>query len=321
MRSLLDRTGDLLQCFANHVSAEEAKETGVTPQNTVSSDRTRMKLWNQRVKPIRALSTIDLDAQIKANLVSDLDRFLSPNRAKWYSERGIPYKPGLLLQGPPGTGKSSISLALAGHLGGLLYTIALGEVRDEAHLKKLFKNPAHGACVLLEDIDCAGIGREMKSKDKSESADAGNGKSEQKSSNSSVSLSGLLNAIDALADGVVLIMTTNEPEALDSALIRPGRIDNQIHVGYASQAVTESIFKRFYGEHNQEQDVSTDSDVRISELASQFASKIPDLKLTPAEIQGFLIPLSDSPETALAPADKWISDLLAAKVAGKNIVG
>jgi chaperone BCS1 len=319
----LDWSGSLLQRFSDHVSAEEVNKTRVTPVFTVSTDEyARHRPWRQRIKPVRPLSTIDLDAQVKADLISDLDRFLSANRAKWYSARGIPYKRGILLQGPPGTGKSSISLALAGHIRGPLYTIAIGEVKNEGHLMELFASAGHGSCVLLEDIDSAGIDREKGSAGPNHDDD-----DEKKSDAAKVpqnpgliSLSGLLNAIDALADGVILIMTTNEPENLDKALIRPGRIDKQIHVGHASRAVAENIFKRFYSEDNNDKDV-LEANVRIAELAKQFSGKIPDLKFSPAEIQGFLIPLSDSPEKAIADADEWVSDLLAAKIAGKNVVG
>ncbi|KAL5406002.1 hypothetical protein PMIN03_008069 [Paraphaeosphaeria minitans] len=329
----LDPSGSLLQRFADYVFTEEVKESRVTPFFTVSqaSNPRGLQVWNQRIKPVRPLSTIDLDEQVKADLVSDVDRFFSKGRARWYSARGIPFKRGILLQGPPGTGKSSISLALAGHIGGSLYTIAIGEVRNEGHLMELFLSARHGSVVLLEDIDSAGIGREKVLKHSTDSSDASDSGNKKPNSGSeltghdafapmmqsarpahaiapagSISLSGLLNAIDALADGVVLIMTTNEPENIDKALVRPGRIDKQIHVGNASRAVAENIFKRFYSDISNEQDVS-DAHVRIAELAAEFA--------------GVLIPLSDTPEKAIEDADKWVADLLAAKTAGKNVVG
>lgn len=327
----LDLSGNLLQRFKDYVSTEEVKESLVTPVFTVDSAQ-RGQLWKQRVKPIRPLSTIDLDSQVKDDLVSDLDRFFSLGRAKWYSARGIPYKRGILLQGPPGTGKSSISLALAGHIGGPLYTVAIGEVSDESHLMDLFEAAGHGSVVLLEDVDSAGIGREKVKKSSGEVTPDSTKEMNRPCDLDrptlpepatapawSISLSGLLNAIDALADGVLLIMTTNEPDNIDKALIRPGRIDKQIHVGNASRAVAGDIFKRFYTEDSTEQDV-LNANARIAELAAEFAGKIPDLKFTPAEIQGFLIPLSDTPEKAIGDADKWVADLLAAKAAGKNVV-
>jgi mitochondrial chaperone BCS1 len=63
-----------------------------------------------------------------------------------------------------------------------------------------------------------------------------------------ISLSGLLNAIDGVAshEGRVLIMTTNQPEALDDALIRPGRVDLQVAFTNATQEQARELFERMY---------------------------------------------------------------------------
>ncbi|KAL2135395.1 hypothetical protein VTI74DRAFT_8628 [Chaetomium olivicolor] len=63
-----------------------------------------------------------------------------------------------------------------------------------------------------------------------------------------ISLSGLLNAIDGVAshEGRVLIMTTNKPEALDEALIRPGRVDLQVAFTNATQEQARELFVRMY---------------------------------------------------------------------------
>ncbi|KAG8158929.1 hypothetical protein KVR01_011372 [Diaporthe batatas] len=63
-----------------------------------------------------------------------------------------------------------------------------------------------------------------------------------------ISLSGLLNAIDGVAshEGRVLIMTTNKPEALDEALIRPGRVDLQVAFTNATQEQARELFERMY---------------------------------------------------------------------------
>lgn len=47
-------------------------------------------------------------------------------------------------------------------------------------------------------------------------------------------LQGVLNVLDGVVDspGRIVIMTTNFPEALDAALIRPGRIDKKLHLNY-----------------------------------------------------------------------------------------
>lgn len=63
-----------------------------------------------------------------------------------------------------------------------------------------------------------------------------------------ISLSGLLNAIDGVAshEGRVLIMTTNTPEQLDDALIRPGRVDLQVAFANATQDQARELFIRMY---------------------------------------------------------------------------
>ncbi|KAH8909007.1 hypothetical protein BR93DRAFT_944378 [Coniochaeta sp. PMI_546] len=63
-----------------------------------------------------------------------------------------------------------------------------------------------------------------------------------------ISLSGLLNAIDGVAshEGRVLIMTTNKPESLDDALIRPGRVDLQVGFTNATRDQAKELFERMY---------------------------------------------------------------------------
>merc|ERR1712159_715353 len=58
--------------------------------------------------------------------------------------------------------------------------------------------------------------------------------STQYDSQDDLNLAGLLNVIDGVVDapGRILVMTTNHPEKLDPALIRPGRINKKMHLGY-----------------------------------------------------------------------------------------
>lgn len=63
-----------------------------------------------------------------------------------------------------------------------------------------------------------------------------------------ISLSGLLNAIDGVAshEGRVLIMTTNHPEKLDAALVRPGRVDRKVGFRLAMREEVRELFVRMY---------------------------------------------------------------------------
>lgn len=72
--------------------------------------------------------------------------------------------------------------------------------------------------------------------------------------NQGVSMSGLLNAIDGVAsqEGRVLVMTTNHPEKLDEALVRPGRVDMKIEFALANKQQSRELFVRMYCEDTQD---------------------------------------------------------------------
>ena len=67
-----------------------------------------------------------------------------------------------------------------------------------------------------------------------------------------ISLSEILNSLDGMfsAHGRILIATTNHLENLDSALIRPGRIDLKIEIGFVNNEILESFVKKFFPKSN-----------------------------------------------------------------------
>lgn len=217
------------------------------------------------VRPSRPMSTVVLEDTSKAKILMDMNEFLQPRMASWYANRGVPYRRGYLFYGPPGTGKTSMSFSLAGIFGLSIYCLSLSETMlSEEALIALFSQLPQRCVVLLEDIDCAGVARQKakakkkKAKSlepgKSETATVGEAPAEadeaskETSSTTSISVSGLLNAIDGVAssEGRVLIMTTNYRERLDDALVRPGRADLQIHFGLASTQQIRELFVRMY---------------------------------------------------------------------------
>lgn len=176
-----------------------------------------------------------------------------------------------MFHGPPGTGKTSLSFALAGIFGLDIYCISLMEVGlTESDLNKLFTSLPRRCIVLLEDIDSAGLTGARRSNDASAAMDLDTSSDGTSSEDgvkvssieaitkppggmppalkSLISLSGLLNVIDGAAshEGRVLIMTTNHPESLDPALIRPGRVDLQVQFTLATRLQTRDIFRRMY---------------------------------------------------------------------------
>lgn len=180
---------------------------------------------------------------------------------------------------------------------------------------------------MIEDIDSAGIGREQgpsskKSKDTTEdflaSATEGlsippkfkrHGEKFGERKRNTVTLSGLLNAIDgnASAEGRLLIMTSNNPDALDSALTRPGRIDRKVYFGNMSKTAGRSIFMRLIGRSALAHDAAfTMAD--IEQYASDFASKVPADTFTPAQVQNFLQGCRGDPHKALQDIDAWVKE-------------
>lgn len=307
------------------------------------------RYWSrQSCRPSRPLHTVSLDQQQKDDIVEDINEYLHPATARWYAARGIPHRRGYLFHGPPGTGKSSLSFALAGVFGLEVYCISLND-KDltESDLCQLFDTLPDRCIVLLEDIDSAGLKREEEAVivEAPESGDSGSepAKDATKSAETktdtsigSISLSALLNVIDGAAshEGHVLIMTTNTPEKLDAALIRPGRVDLQVAFTLATQDQIRETFMRMYSQTAEEQTIggrlpSTKSRAvskitdpqRLEEMAKNFSDQLPADKFSPAEIQGYLLMRKKDPQRALNDLEKWRDEMMESKKKGKKLVG
>ncbi|GJC93418.1 mitochondrial chaperone protein [Colletotrichum higginsianum] len=233
--------------------------------------------WSQVAnRPVRPMRTVVLDPKQKGQVLADMNEYLHPATPRWYANRGIPLRRGYLFYGPPGTGKTSLSFALAGVFGLDIFVISLLEpTLTEEDLGTLFNSLPRRCVVLLEDIDTAGLSRadeepEAAPSDGKDSAKSDGDKEERgkktnkddwkvsdlaralkkeaKDDKKGISLSGLLNAIDGVAsqEGRILVMTTNKPESLDEALIRPGRVDLQVGFTNATPAQATELFQRMY---------------------------------------------------------------------------
>ncbi|KAF3479550.1 mitochondrial chaperone BCS1 [Arthroderma uncinatum] len=231
--------------------------------------------WSRAAtRPSRPIETVVLDNTQKTKLLLDINEYLHPATPRWYANRGIPYRRGYLFHGPPGTGKTSLSFAIAGVFGLDIYCISLLEPSlTEEDLGLLFNSLPRRCVVLLEDIDTAGLARTTADEDLStETTDTTNETTDSvipnlktavqqpanrakkgKRANADeepkgISLSGLLNAIDGVAshEGRVLVMTTNHPDKLDDALIRPGRVDMMVEFTLANREQIREIFIRMY---------------------------------------------------------------------------
>lgn len=85
-----------------------------------------------------------------------------------------------------------------------------------------------------------------------------------------------------------MFMTTNYVDRLDPALIRPGRIDMKVYIGFCDHYQCQLMFKRFYPEEP-------------NELAMEFADKVAQLEtpVSAAQIQGLFMFFKANPRAAI----------------------
>merc|ERR1711970_1103951 len=248
------------------------------------------------------------------DLVKRLD-FFANNKA-WYKKRGIPYTMGLMFYGEPGCGKTSTIKAIANHTQRNIVSIPLNKIKSAKELLNVFYNvtmnykdiPLHQRLYVLEDIDAADLKnvvgeRSDKEGDQNDEKESSREDNEEsgidmsifnmiKSSavfdkkTSRLTLATLLEVMDGVMemDGRMLIITTNYPEKLDKALIRPGRIDLKVKFGPMS---SKNILEMF--EHYFEIDVPSEFNTSL----------LPDLKWTPAEVTQVFLNNMHKPEEGL----------------------
>jgi hypothetical protein len=193
--------------------------------------------------PKRSISTVFTEGDVGQEIVSAIRRFEDSKDA--YRERGLPYHLGILLSGVPGTGKSSLIHAIASELGRSIMYLNLGGIEDDKDLTSLLSDRRNWekSILVIEDADAASSATWSREGEAGEKV----GK---------MTLSALLNVLDGLLtpDGLVVIATTNYPDRLDPALVRPGRFDLQYDIGLLSLETFEKMASLF--------DVPLDEDIK-----------------------------------------------------------
>lgn len=214
--------------------------------------------------PKRSLDTIVLADDMKQSVTQDVEAFLS-NEAL-YNKYGIPYKRNYLFSGSPGTGKTSFIFALASHFNLNVGILNMGHQVDDYVFMKAINDMDDNMILVLEDIDALFVERKVNDSNKS-----------------MVSFSGILNVMDGIArkHKLITFMTTNYPDRLDDALVRPGRIDNWVKFTTASKDQVRMMYNRFIDSN--------------AESFDEFYKHIKGLKLSTAALQQFFFTYRDQP--------------------------
>jgi len=224
-----------------------------------------------------------------------------------YKRSGFTFKAGLLFYGAPGCGKTSTIKGILKYTNRHAVIINLNRVKTCDELESIFRKrnfddkeiSGKELCFILEDCDASGDNGvsilSNRKKDKKYNSISDDNTSSNKSSESenivnkllefstcplkidedAVNLSCFLNILDGIIElhGVMIIMTTNHPEKIDEALIRPGRFDFRYEYKRASREIIREMLMFKY-ELSEEKMCKYDSILNIK-----------DEVLSPAQIQ------------------------------------
>ncbi|MBE6562520.1 MAG: ATP-dependent zinc metalloprotease FtsH [Ruminococcaceae bacterium] len=222
--------------------------TGGKGSKINSFGRAKAKLGANETKKVYFTDVAGAEEE-KAELEEIVEFLKDPAK---FTKLGAKIPHGVLLMGPPGTGKTLLAKAVAGEAGVPFYSISgsdfvemyvgvgASRVRDLFETAK--KTPA--AIIFIDEIDAVGRHR---------GAGLGGGHDEREQT-----LNQLLVEMDGFGsnEGIIVMAATNRPDILDPALLRPGRFDRQITVGYPDIKGREEILKVHARNKHFEDDVS-----------------------------------------------------------------
>ncbi|HJF55429.1 MAG TPA: ATP-dependent zinc metalloprotease FtsH [Anaerotruncus colihominis] len=172
----------------------------------------------------------------KEELVEIVEFLKNPSK---FNSLGARIPKGVLLMGPPGTGKTLLAKAVAGEAGVPFFSISGSDFVEmfvgvgASRVRDLFEQAKKNSpsIVFIDEIDAVGRHR---------GAGLGGGHDEREQT-----LNQLLVEMDGFGtnSGVIVIAATNRRDILDPALLRPGRFDRQIAVGYPDIKGREAILR------------------------------------------------------------------------------
>jgi cell division protease FtsH len=197
--------------------------------------KARIKRGDEQTKKVTFKDVAGADEE-KEELTEIVEFLKNPNE---FSKLGARIPKGVLLVGPPGTGKTLLAKAVAGEADAPFFSISGSDFVEmyvgvgASRVRDLFKEAkkSQPSIIFIDEIDAVGRHR---------GAGMGGGHDEREQT-----LNQMLVEMDGFGanEGVIVIAATNRPDILDPALLRPGRFDRQVTVGYPDIKGREEILK------------------------------------------------------------------------------
>jgi cell division protease FtsH len=192
---------------------------------------------DKRAKSSVSFNDVIGSAEAKEAFGEIVDYLRDPNK---YAEFGARPPKGILLVGPPGGGKTHLARALAGETKAGFIVITGSEFSSPffgvaiRRVKSVFAQAKRKSpCILfIDEID--GIGQRTKV-DRASDAEPNR------------IINQILTEMDGFhaANGVIVVGATNKPEALDEAMLRPGRFDRKIHINVPGVEDRKALFEHY----------------------------------------------------------------------------
>ena len=199
----------------------------------------------------RTFDDVFIPEKDRKKLQESISAYVNGNM--FYQENNLPNHFGILLHGAAGGGKSSLAQAIADYAHAQLYVMNGDQIRYLPRIlaREVCQRPMTPdiyRVLLIEDIDSGvfSLNRDNWKPDKSKSTDTA-----VMDILSNVGIATILNSIDGFGSptNIIYIFTTNHIEMLDPALIRPGRCDIVMELGYVcAETLTQFLKKHFPNE-------------------------------------------------------------------------
>jgi cell division protease FtsH len=198
--------------------------------------RSRARRYDEGERRVTFADVAGID-EAEEELIEVVDFLRQPQK---YTRLGARVPKGVLLSGPPGTGKTLLARAVAGEAGVPFFSMSASEFVEmivgvgASRVRDLFAQAkaAAPAIIFIDELDAIG---------RSRGGAMGVGGHDEREQ----TLNQILTEMDGFtgSEGVIVVASTNRPEVLDQALLRPGRFDRRVVVNPPDQAGRQKILE------------------------------------------------------------------------------